>query len=392
MSRRQLGILIRCCICTGTSIGLVSNCIGLFYTPLAEGLETGRGQIALISTIISISSAFGGQIVSRLIKRLPINVVMTMGVVFASAGTLLLSFSKRLPVLYLIAVMIGFGLICYKNLTVSIVLRSWFGEKSASTLGIAMATTGVVAAIMNPVLSKIIENGSYESAFRVLALIIAVFGIPAAYTIKLGSEGPSAPSKTPGAEPGKERTYIPAVLMAMMFAMPLFVSGATGMNTHFSSYAVTVGYSLTFGATVVAFQSVFNSVWKLVYGILADHVGVVKSCMIYIAGVVLASLMLIFLTKVPAGIIIAVCIFPMTFSVSTICMPILVQNVAHERYAEVYATVNMIHTLSYALFTSLFGTLSDRAGSYLPCLILAIVCAVLSGAACLGIAKKAKLK
>ena len=45
---------------------------------------------------------------------------------------------------------------------------------------------------------------------------------------------------------------------------------------------------------------------KIVYGILADRVGAVKSCLIYLGITIAACLMLMTLTKIPAGIIAAV--------------------------------------------------------------------------------------
>ena len=404
MTKKQLGILIKCCISVACSIGLISNCIGIFYTPMAESLITGRGQIAVISTIISIASALTGPIVAKLIKKYPIHIVMSIGVLLTALGMVLLSFIRVLPILYVIAAVIGIGAICFKNLTVSIVLRSWFGSKSASKLGIAMAMTGVVAAVMNPVLSSIIEASSYETAFRVLALIIAVLGLPAVYTIRLGDA--DAPKPVPAAEAvdgasgadaikaeAPQKTQIPMILMIMMTVlMPITIAGATGMNTHFSSYAVTLGYTLGFGATVVSFQSIFNSVWKLVYGILAERIGSVKSCVIYLAFTILSCVMLIVLTKVPAGIILGVSLFPMAFSVSTVGMPTIIQEVSRERFADVFATANMVQSIGYALFTSIYGMISDKAGVYLPCLILVIVCAGICGAVCVIITRKAKIK
>ena len=392
MTKKQLGVLIRCCICVGCSIGLISNCIGIFYTPMAESLVTGRGQISVIATIIAVSSALSGQVVARLIKKYPIHIVMTIGVLLTVAGLVLLSFVRVLPVLYVIAAVIGIGAICFKNLTVSIVLRSWFGNKSASKLGIAMAMTGVVAAVMNPALSGIITAHGYETAFRILALIIAVLGIPAALTIRLGDA--DAPKKTAAADGDKPvRTQIPVLLMVMMTViLPISIAGATGMNTHFSSYAVTLGYELSFGATVVSFQSIFNSVWKLVYGILAEKIGAVKSCLLYLAVTVLACVLLIVFTGLPAVIIVAVSLFPMAFSVSTVGMPTIIQEVSKERFAEVFATANMIQSIGYALFTSLYGIISDAAGGYLPCLLLVIGCAAVCTFSCLTIAKKGQIR
>ncbi|MBR0139824.1 MAG: MFS transporter [Firmicutes bacterium] len=399
MSGKQFWILVKCCICIGCSVGLISNCIGIFYTPMSQALGTGRGQIAVISTIISMSAGFFGQVAARLVKKYRMNIVMSLGVLLTVAGFFVLSLSEKLPVLYAMAVFIGIGDICFKNLTVAIVLRSWFGNRSASKLGIAMAFSGVTAAVMNPILSRIIQAYGYSTGFKAMALALAVLALPAAYTIRMNDEE-EAPAKVQAAgetagtaKPEAQKTVIPVVTLVLLSAVfPIAIAGTTGMNSHFSSYAVTVGYSLSFGATVVSFQSIFNSVWKLVYGMLADRIGVVRSCMIYMGLVLVSCIMLLTLTSVPAGMILAVCLFPCAFSVSTVGIPTLVQTIAKERYAEVYATVNMFHIICYSLYTSIYGTISDRAGSYFPCMILVLVNLALSAAVCLYIGRKNNVK
>ncbi len=400
MSGKQFWILVKCCICIGCSVGLISNCIGIFYTPMSQALGTGRGQIAVISTIISMSAGFFGQVAARLVKKYRMNIVMSLGVLLTVAGFFVLSLSEKLPVLYAMAVFIGIGDICFKNLTVAIVLRSWFGNRSASKLGIAMAFSGVTAAVMNPVLSRVIEAFGYSTGFRVLALTLAVLALPAAYTIRMNDEeegqaklsaGGGEKSDAPAA--GVQKTVIPmATLVLLSIVFPVAIAGTTGMNSHFSSYAVTLGYSLSFGATVVSFQSIFNSVWKLVYGMLADRIGVVRSCMIYMGLVLVSCVMLLTLTSVPAGIILGVCLFPCAFSVSTVGIPTLVQTIAKERYAEVYATVNMFHIIFYSIYTSVYGTVSDHAGSYFPCIILVLVNLGISAAVCVYIGRKNNVK
>ncbi len=391
MSRAELSVLIKCCICIGCSIGFVSNCIGLFYTPMSEALGTGRGKIAVISTIISLSAAAFGRIVARLIKKFPINYVMTTGALMTVCGLFVLSFAREIPLLYAMAMVIGVGVICFKNLTVSIVLYSWFGEKSASKLGLAMAFSGVTAAFMNPILGKIITASDYGTAMRVLALVIGVFSFPAAFTIRLKEGGAEKSSANAAKSGSDEKTYIPTVLLILMaVCLPISVSGATGMNTHFSSYVVTLGYSLGFGATVVSFQSIFNSVWKLVYGFLADRIGPIRSCLVYVGLSITSCVLLITLTRLPAGIIMGVSLYPVAFSISTVGMPTIIMKVAKERYAEVYATANMVQAISYATMTSVYGVISDKAGNYIPCIMMVFCFALLCGTTCLIIRKKEK--
>ncbi|MBR0139822.1 MAG: MFS transporter [Firmicutes bacterium] len=391
LKRKQFWIVVKCCALIGSSIGLISNCIGIFYTPISQALGTGRGSVAVISTIISLSTGFSGPVVARIIKKVPINRVMTAGVIGVATCFTLFSFAPRLPYFYVLAIFLGMSSICYKNLTVSIVLRSWFGNKSASKLGLAMAMSGVVAAVMNPVLSRVILAYGYSTGFRLLALLVALIGIPCASTIRLRED--AEPSKASAdKKEAAERTYIAPVLLAFIFAFPFFCAGGTGMNTHFSSYAVTLGYSLSFGATVVSFQSIFNSAWKLVYGFLADRAGAVKANLIYIGFSILACVLLITLTAIPTGIILAVSIYPAIFSVTTVGMPTMIQQIAKERYAEVYATANMIQTLAYAGITSTYGVISDRAGGYIPCLMIAIAMISCCGFVCFMIGKKGNIR
>ena len=391
LKRKQTIVLIKCCILVACSIGLIDNCIGLFYTPVSEALGAGRGRVAAIATIISISQAFGGQVVARIIKKVPINLVMCAGTVMTSAGLFLFSFLPRLEHFYVIAVIIGLGDICYKNMTISIVLRSWFGEKTASRLGIAMAFSGLAAAVMSPILGTIISSSGYRAGFRLLALLIAVLSIPAAYTCRTRDDSSASGGSGQKAE-GKDavRTVIPARSMAVMLLIPAFVAGIIGMNTHFSSYAVTLGYSLSFGATVVSFQSIFNSVWKLVFGVIADWIGAARTCMVYLVMIVFSCVILMTMTQSPAAILAGVSIFPAVFSIPTIGIPTIVQDMAKERYGEVYATANMITTLGYAAFTSLYGTISDRAGVYIPCLLIVAVCAILCAAVCYAAGRQEK--
>ncbi|MBR0130205.1 MAG: MFS transporter [Firmicutes bacterium] len=372
LKKKQLTILIKCCICIGCSIGMVSNCIGLFYTPIAQALGTGRGQIAAISTIISLSSAFSAQIVARLIKKIPINLVMGCGSTIVVLGFIALSFARQLPVFYVIAVFMGAGDICFKSLTISMVLRSWYGEKSGSKLGIAMALSGIVAAIMNPILGRVIEAYGYAMAFRLLALLIGVLAIPTCFSIRLNESDQNAYAAKKKSETA-EKTVVPFIILAILTTLPVAISGATGMNTHFSSFAISLGYTLSFGATLVSFQSIFNSVWKLVFGFIADRLGYVRTSVGYLAMNIAACLIMVFFSGSKIAIIAGTCIYAAAFSLNTVGLPILIQGVAKERFAEVFANATMVQTIFYALFTTLFGTISDKAGSYIPCLLMVIV-------------------
>ncbi|MBR0130019.1 MAG: MFS transporter [Firmicutes bacterium] len=371
---RRLVALIQCCICIGCSTGLINNCLGLFYTPIANDLAIGRGDIALMSTLMSLSSAFFIQIAARLIRKLPISAITSFGASVSALSCLILSFADKLPVFYFCGVLFGLGASFFSALPVSITLRSWYGEKNASKLGLAMAFSGLVAAVMNPILGKIISGGGYQSGFRIMAIIIVMVALPCTLTMKLGDESTEKASTKSGS--GTTDTVIAASTMLLMMLTCATIPIQTGMNSHFSAYSVSLGYTLAFGATVVSFQSIFNSAWKLVFGFIADHLGVIKASILYASMTITGCILLLMFTGIPAAIIIGVSLFATVFSISTVGVPALLQRVAKERYAEVYAKTTIIQTVGYALFTWLYGSISDKAGNYLPCLIIVIAASV----------------
>lgn len=381
--RKQLIILIKCCICMGCSFGVITNCLGIFFTPIATQLGVGRGDVALMSTIMSLSSAAAIQIIARMLNRkFPINILMGAGAILAIASVFVMSIAKSIIVFYVCGALLGIGYSCYANLPVSILLRSWYGEKNASKLGIAMAFSGLCAAIANPIMGRFISSGGYQSGFRVMAIILVVLSLPATFTMKLKEEEP----KEGSAASGKDNkivtgTVIAASTMILLVLNAVSVSTETGMNSHFSSAAISFGYTLAFSATVASFQNIFNSVWKLLYGFFIDKIGLVKSTVLYLGINMAGSALILGLNNVPAAFLAGVSMYATAFGISTVGCTIMLQKIAKERYAEVYATMNLVQTLGYAFFTWAYGSISDKAGNYLPCLIIAIAasacCAVI---------------
>ncbi len=372
-SKNQLLTLIRCCLSIGCCFGIITNCIGLFFSPMAEALGVGRGSVALISTMMSLSSAIAIQVIARLLnRRIPINILMGTGAVISIVGIFILSTAKTLPMLYICGILIGTGYTCYANLPVSMLLRSWYGEKNASKLGIAMAFSGVVAALMNPVLGRLITSSGYQSAFRVMAVILAVISLPATFTAKL-RETPSAGSAGAGKqEKAVDAPLVAASTMAILIANSIAVSMQTGLNTHFSSYAVSLAYPLAFGATVVSFQNIFNSVWKLLYGFVIEKAGIIKGTIFYLAISFTGSILLVTLHGYRGAILAGVSLYATVFGISTVGCTVLTQKIAGDRYAEIYAKMSLVQAIFYALFTWVYGSLSDAAGNYIPCICIAM--------------------
>ena len=47
-NKERTGILLRCCMCIGGAMGMVSNCMGIYFSPLSKALGVGVGRISKI--------------------------------------------------------------------------------------------------------------------------------------------------------------------------------------------------------------------------------------------------------------------------------------------------------------------------------------------------------
>ena len=82
-------IVLVCCGMACSSVGLVTNCMGVFYLPIAQTLNVGRGTISVFATIISITTALTSPLAGALIWQFNLRVVLTTGSALISLGFIL---------------------------------------------------------------------------------------------------------------------------------------------------------------------------------------------------------------------------------------------------------------------------------------------------------------
>ncbi|MBR2594886.1 MAG: MFS transporter, partial [Solobacterium sp.] len=168
-NKGRLATLLRCCMCIGGAMGMVSNCIGIYFTPLAKALDIGVGRISVIVTLISLGNAFFAPFFVRLRKRFPLNRIMAGGIILCILAYLLLSVAGSIWTLYLCGILFGIGMCNFSALPVTLILRDWYGDKNGSAVGAALAFSGVFGAVMNPILSRLISSLSYQTSLRLMA-------------------------------------------------------------------------------------------------------------------------------------------------------------------------------------------------------------------------------
>ena len=376
-NKERTGILLRCCMCIGGAMGMVSNCMGIYFSPLSKALGVGVGRISIIVTLVSLANAFFAPVFVKLEEKVKLNYLMGSGIVLCMISYVLMSFASSVGMLYLCGLLSGVGMCCFAALPVTMILRDWYGDRNGSAVGAALAFSGVFGAVMNPILSRIISGMSYQMSLRLMALFLGVAVLPCALTLRMKNDGKTeVKTNLPGYEPVSPKVPLPIIVV--LYSTCVCYCMLCGMNQHLSALAVSHGYSLEASATVLTAAMIGNIVFKLVYGFASDRINPVYVSVAWsIIGAAGTVMMLVFASSgvlIRAGAV----LYGAYFSLSTVALSMLVQMVAKDRYAEVYSRMVIFTSLAYALSVSLYGMSYDILGSYTPALVLIVGITALS--------------
>ena len=365
-------MLIRCCMCVGGSMGMVSNCMGIFFSPLANSLNTGVGRISIVVTIVSLFNAFFAPFFVKLRQRFPLNYLMGFGALLCACATCIMSFARNVFLLYICGVLNGIGMCCFAILPVTLVLKSWYGEKNGTALGTALAFSGIFGAIMNPVYSRLITMFNYQVGLRTMAAILALVIFPCAFTIRLNPED-NQESVQSNKETDKKVVALASSLFILLVIMCILVNGEAAMNQHFSAFAISNGYSLEQSATVVTAVMIGNVIFKIMYGFLSDRMNPILASIIFAIVGGVGTLLVLFFALNPLLIRLGAMFYGAYFSLNTAAISMITQYVAKESYAETYAKLMVFSSSAYAIGVSVFGLLYDALGSYRLPLVLILI-------------------
>lgn len=264
-----------CFILVGVLYGISINCFPLFIIPITKAFGFTRGAFGASQSLLffaaMLSSAFSWKVYSRL--GLVRTVTLASGLM--SILFFMQSYARSLPEFYLLAIGIGFcnGLSTF--VPTALVIRSWFEENVGVAIGIAFMGTGIGGMVFNQISNALILSRGYETAYRVLAALMLLLAVPAAYFWlrpgTAGTKAASAASETPAVE--SRSNFPPAVYLLVVCITILTI---TTFSTTFSlvPHLQDLKYSQTFAAIAASCSMAALAAGKFLFGLLLDRKGI----------------------------------------------------------------------------------------------------------------------
>lgn len=375
---RYLMVLVAMAGLVSSSLGIMTNAGGIFFTPIASELGQSTAAVNLTLTICNLTFAVAGLFSAKWIT--PKNyrpAVLGFTLLFAGS-TAFLSVCRGMTALYLFSAVRGFAAGLIGNVLATSILGRWFLSDTGFITSLALGCSGIVGAVFNPILESVIQSAGWRTAYLVSAGIILLLNLPAILfpvsflpedsgmepigscppSEKAVREQPCQPAGTSG----------PVILILTLLAFSL-ASVVTSAPQLFKPLSDTYGLGET-GILMMSVVLVMNTVGKFMFGFLSDRIGVRRSVLIY-GLIIAAGIAFLLLVRVSGVMLLSAGMIGLCYSIPTVGAVMICRELySPDRYSRVFPKINLGVSLANAAGYPVLGFVYDRTGRYDGALIL----------------------
>ena len=373
---RYLLVVVAMCGLSMSTVGLLTNVAGLFFTPMADEFGVLRGSASLTLTIVNTCVAIGGLATRKLTKKVPLRVMLFAATAIMAGSTFLMSFVPNMALEYVLSATRGLAGGAMGFVLVTYVLNKWFVAQLGLVTSIAMGFSGLAGALFTPIIQPVIDNAGWRAgmvlvaALQVALCLPAILLVPATDPTEAGLRpfGLADNKETVSAHHDKSKPVkIDKLVFAGVVCYAVLAAAATAMPQHFPGYAEEVG--LAVGAGMLSACMIANTAGKIVMGWMTDRIGALRSITIYTALVSLAIVVLLIL-RVPAVFIVAAFFYGLCYGRATVGLTMMCRELFGKRGSGIVYPVAALGTsISNAVFSAALGYAYDITGSYTVSLI-----------------------
>ncbi|MBI2211829.1 MAG: MFS transporter [Deltaproteobacteria bacterium] len=260
----------------GVSRGLIAT-FSVFYVAFIETFGWSRaataGALSLLIVTEGLSLPLAGSFTDRVGPR---RALLLGGIVLALGLGFTATVSSLWQLYFWVGLVTALGLGLIGMVPHIAILSREFPERRGTALGLAFAGGGVGIAVLVPLSQALISRWGWPTAYMALAVSTAVLVIPPVLLFF-----PAAPAKLAVAAPdrtGKTEDWTVAQALRsgvfwLLFGSRVLASmGNQLIVTHQIAYAVDVGFSKLFAASVFGLMGICSIFGRIFFGYLADRI------------------------------------------------------------------------------------------------------------------------
>ncbi len=256
-------------------MGIACNCFALSIVPITGYFGFSRASYALSQTLMFVFSSIFTLLSSKIYRKMDMVAGARIAALAVTLAFFLQSYATKVWMFYISYSIIGFGMAMCTAMPVSLLINEWVDVNASTLIGFAMMGSGLGGAVFNPIMNSLITSSGWQSAYRILAVVMGVMAIPAAFLMLKRNPLAPAGARKSGGEIKKTRS-IPLLQKRILFmALILFLSNgaSSALNFAINPQLQDLGYSAAFASVCSSVENAVMAAGKITVGRLLDRRG-----------------------------------------------------------------------------------------------------------------------
>jgi MFS family permease len=386
-------IVIGCCFMQMAGIGTFVDACGVFYRPAAEGLGISVGDYSLYLTFLFVGTIPSALLVGKLIHRFDVRLLIGVNVIICALTLAFMGYYPFMWCRYIAGFIFGFSGGFFFMIMTPILINNWFVRRKGLAMGIAMASSGVGAAMLSPLITILVAYIGWQLAYVCVGIFVMIMILPWNFLVfrlepndkglkpfgwKL-EDNKSLAHKKESLKPGiPSRFAVRTISYICACAFVGCIAIFAGYNSHLNAFGQTLGYSALVSSTLLTAVSIGSILEKFIMGLLYDYIGIYKviwiNCLLLAAGLfILATQKELWLLYIGAGL------FGTQNSLVAVQTPLLIRELFGDRdYSRLYAYTRVGVGALGLLGPIMIATIYNGTGSYSSAWLISIAIVVVA--------------
>ncbi len=282
-----LAILIICATFNIASRGVL-DFYAVFILPLTGEFGWSRTQISSVYSLAFIVTGLSGPLVGWCFDRFGPVFNYIVGSLIIGIGLYLCAQITSLWQLYIFyAVIVGFGVTFFANVTGASLLRRWFTKRLNTAIAASYASASIGMITFAPAAQAVITDGGWRLAFQITSLLMLV-GLPLTFALWILKAGRGRSPQIESSDLHNQAKQNPPAIRQVESVKAglsdpafwglswVFVATGIGMYTvllQIPAFLVEQGYDAQFAATAFGMIGVLAPVGMVSFALLGDRFG-----------------------------------------------------------------------------------------------------------------------
>ncbi|RDY27901.1 MFS transporter [Romboutsia weinsteinii] len=375
-------IVISGFILMSVAFSIVNSVSAFFVAPVTKAMNFSISEFSLMFTINAIIVSISSPIIGKMINKVNIKIIMSIGSILAGGGYMLYGLANNMFQFYIIGVIVSIGICSLTTIPISTMISDWFEpEKKGSIMGIVFAGIGTGTFFWVQIVSRLLEKYSYRLSYMLLGFIVLVVALPISIFIAKRPDNVYINKKETTNNKKKDISFseISKTPAFWSFAIGLMLMGISfaGVKQHVQSYLSVLGYSLKFTANISSILAVVGLTANILGGIAFDKIKTKKVLAVIGFFSSISFVFLILAANQTFTFIFTIC-FGMTMCMASIWPAYGVSRIfSNENYSVIFGVVSMFFTIGASIGPFLSGVIADTSYGYQSAWILYFVITII---------------